>query len=114
MRTVLLLESWEKFLESLEYLIIENLNQLLIKGEKMPKVSEYIKYLQEAYEDDEIVAIDIWGVEDILNVADSAGKPQLPPDVAADILDSAASNIDANEGLTWELFEEAVSKYFSN
>ena len=80
----------------------------------MPKVSEYIKYLQETFEDDEVVAIDIWAVEDILNVADSVGKPHLPPDVAADILDSVASNIDANEGLTWEIFGEAVSKYFSN
>lgn len=67
----------------------------------MPTVKDYIEQLQNLYKPDDVIAVHLWQVDDVLGKAEEM-EVKLSKGDAEDIIETIHSHIDSEFGITWE------------
>jgi len=76
----------------------------------MPTIKEVISHLKKNYKLNDVIAISIWSVDDILECADR----KITKKQAEDILNIVNDNQDAELGINWDTLKEAIDYYFED
>lgn len=71
----------------------------------MPTVKEMVEFINKAYKPDEIVAYDIWCVEDVMGFCDDIDRDDVSRDDAEDALEAMHEGKDCNFGFNWNALE---------
>jgi hypothetical protein len=79
-------------------------------GKAMTTVKELIKFLQERYDPDDVVAYDLWSSEDVLDKAREM-KIYMTKEQVDEALESIDRNKDAEIGITWYTIGNAVESF---
>lgn len=75
------------------------------------KIHELIKYLVNNFQPNDVVAYDIWSVEDVRS--DYAGGSNLTQEEAEDVLQRIDDRKDATIGITWDTVSTTVAEVIS-
>lgn len=73
----------------------------------MPTVKEIIETLQQNYEEDDVLAVHIWSVEDVMYAAEEI-EISITKGRAEEILDELHYDVDCAVGITWDSINEAL------
>ena len=75
----------------------------------MPTVKEYIKQLINLYKPNDVIAVHLWGVEDVICSAKMSGK-KCSGAKAKRIIKYIHNHIDSELGITWTTIECALDE----
>lgn len=75
-------------------------NQKLFWGEKLTTVKKHIEWMQKNFKPEDVVAVPIWQVDDVLHQAKEKGI-EITKEQAEEVLDRIDRKQDANLGITW-------------